>query len=162
MPKIFAELPPYLQTNAVTGRRVASVLNTVIRIYERNNRLEPGSRLVSVPVAITLSKSDVLKQLRPSSQPYEFLTNPAYDGSVNLRDLDAVDKEVKELVQEYGDPSLLQATRSFSKVNFFAVSATGYSPDVNDIYPNVIPCRCLDPVLWILHKLNYIKASKTP
>ncbi len=160
MPRIYDQLPAHLQSGAtvVTGRRVSSVLNSIIRIYERNQKLASGSRLVSIPIAITISKSDLLKFFRPVSQPYSFSHNPMYDGNIHLRDLQTVDHEVKELIAEYGDPNLLLAARTFSNVHFFAASATGFSPDANGIYPDVIPCRCFDPLLWILWRLRFIDA----
>lgn len=161
MPKIFASLPPHLQNAPVTGRKTATVLNTIIRIYERHKGLEPGSRLVSVPIAITLSKSDLLKMLRPVSQPYSFLTNPEYNGTVDLREQAIIDREVRELIQEFGDQSLLHTTRNFSKVGYFATSATGFAPNDDDTYPRIEPCRCLDPIFWALYKLHIIKADQT-
>jgi GTPase SAR1 family protein len=163
MPKIRDQLPPHLQIDLLTDRRVATVLNSVIRIYERNNKLVPGSRLVSVPVAVALSKSDLLKILRHVSDPqYRFLKNPMYDGSVDLQDLQIVDEEVRNLISEHGDTNLLLATRTLSKSSFFATSSTGYAPNADDTYPNVEPCRCLDPVLWVLYKLHILKARSMP
>lgn len=156
MPQIYNLLPPFLQQQMVTGLTSSSVLNSVIRLIEDYRGYDAGARLSLTPIAITVTKSDLLKQLTTVQQQYHFLKRPIYNGTINLQDLDIVDREVRQLLDEYGERTLLQSTLNFSKVKFFAVSATGYAPDKNQKYPAVDPCRCLDPVLWILHQLDIL------
>jgi len=160
MPDIFDRLPPHLQNQPATGRRASDVLNLIVQLLERKRGLEPGSRLIQTPVAITLSKSDLLKYLRGVSDPYKFLNNPAagYGGGVDLQDLAVIDKEVRELIRDYGDRSLLQATSSLH-AQFFAASATGHPQKADSTYPAVEPRRCLDPVLWVLNQVGVIDAK---
>ncbi len=157
MPQIYNLLPAFLQKKAATGRTSSSVLNSVMSLVENYRGYDSGTRLSSTPIAITITKSDLLKQLTAIQQQYNFLKKPIYNGTLNLQDLDAVDKEVRELLNEYGERTLLQSTLNFSKVKFFATSATGYAPDKNGTYPAIDPCRCLDPVLWILHQLDILR-----
>jgi hypothetical protein len=156
MPQIYNLLPPFLQKKMATGRTPSSVLNSIIRLIEDYRGYDSGAHLSSTPIAITVTKSDLLKQLTTVQQQYLFLKRPVYNGTLNLQDLSMVDGEVRQLLEEYGERTLLQSTLNFSKVKFFATSATGYAPDKNGIYPAVDPCRCLDPVLWILHQLNIL------
>ncbi len=156
MPEIYNLLPAFLQKKAATGRTSSSVLNSMIRLIEDYRGYGTGARLSSTPIAITITKSDLLKQLTSIQHQYSFLRKPVYHGAINLQDLDAVNQEVRQLLEEYEERTLLQSTRNFAKVRFFATSATGYAPDMNGNYPAVDPCRCLDPILWILHELDIL------
>ncbi len=157
MHNILDRLPPHLQNQPATARKAAAVLNSVLQLFERNLGVQAGSRLVRIPIAITLSKSDLLKYLRGINNPYRFLTNPpyGYNGGVDQQDLQFIDQEVQELIDEFGDRTLLQTAQTLN-AQFFAVSATGSSPKLDGTYPAVQPCRCLDPVLWVLQKLRII------
>jgi hypothetical protein len=157
MPDILDRLPLHLQNQPVTGRRASDVLNSTIQLLERKRGLEPGSAFMQMPIAITLSKSDLLKYLRGINDPYSFLSNPKndYTSGVDLRDLEKVDGEVRQLLAEFGDRTLLEATRTLN-AQFFAASATGHAPKADDTYPAVEPRRCLDPVLWLLYQLQVI------
>ena len=160
MPNILDRLPPHLQNQPATARKAAAVFNSVLQLFERNLGVQAGSRLVRIPIAITLSKSDLLKYLRGINDPYRFLTNPSYgyiDG-VDLEDFQIIDHEVRELLEEFGDRTLLQTTQALN-TQFFAVSATGTPPKMDGTYPNVEPCRCLDPVLWSLYKLRIVDSQ---
>ncbi len=156
MPEIYNLLPAFLQSSAATGRTSSSVLNSIIRLIEDFRGYSSGARLSSTPIAITVTKSDLLKQLTSIQQQYYFLKKPVYNGTINLQDLDTVDREVRHLLADYGERTLLSATQNFSKVRFFATSATGYAPDMNGKYPAVDPIRCLDPISWILHELDIL------
>jgi hypothetical protein len=121
-------------------------MDTFLR-YKQADRLR-------IPLAVTLSKSDLLKYNRPSNHPYTFNTNPPYRSLLNLQDLIKVDAEVRQVIAETGDEPLLRAgIASSTMVGFFAVSATGSPLDMSltpPQFPKVEPCRCLDPLLWIL------------
>jgi Double-GTPase 2 len=157
MPNILGRLPPHLQNQPATARKAGAVLSSVLQLYERNLGVQSGSRMLRIPIGITLSKSDVLKYLRGINNPYRFLSNPRYGyaGGIDPEDLQVVDQEVRQLIEEFGDRALLQATQTLN-TQFFAVSSTGFSPKVDGTYPAVEPRRCLDPVLWVLNKLRLI------
>lgn len=158
MPGIVNQLPYHLRPDpaAITGRKSADVLNWVIQMFERSKGLSAGARL-SLPIAITLSKSDLLRFLPvPGGYHFRFLSNPPYNGTVNVQDLYTVNDEVKAIIGHFGDRSLLSATARFDNVAYFATSATGWSPDAQGLYPSITPFRCLDPILWILWKLRIV------
>lgn len=158
MPGIVDLLPHYLRPeHAALNRRPSDILNSIVQLFERYNHLAPGSSL-TIPIAVTLSKSDLLKYIRYSDQQYTFLREPIYSGRVNLEDAQAVDNEVRELIAQFGERSLLQTTERFTNVSFFATSATGWPPDDRGHFPAIQPMRCLDPLLWILWRLNIIES----
>ncbi len=159
MPMIYDRLPSHLQNQPFTGRRASAVFNSVIRLFEQS-RMGPGSRLLSVPIAITISKSDLLKYLTGINQSYTFSSHPkrGYGNGIDLEDVEIIDAEVRGLLDEYGGRPLLSATQGMN-VKFFAASATGHAPKSDGTYAAVDPRRCLDPVLWVLYKLGIIDAN---
>lgn len=151
MDSIHEALPPFLQRRQVL-RKSAEVLSTAVELI----RSYRGAGKMSIPIAITLAKSDLLKHMTTLEKPYYFLQRPVYNGTLNLRDWDMVDQEVRKLLFDYNENMLVMTTGNFTKVRFFAVSATGYTPDRNNIYPAIEPCRCLDPLLWLLYELDIL------
>lgn len=162
MPDIRKSLPSHLIRSA-NMRSPTATLNTIIKLIEEFRGLPAGAKLTDLPLAVTISKADLLKKLRPSGQPFSFLKNPTYQGGINLLDLAKVEKEVLEVLNNYtGDRSLIPTVQTIEKRHFLAVSATGWSPDASGSYPDVEPCRCLDPFLWILYQLELIPSVGRP
>ena len=74
-----------------------------------------------------------------------------------MNDIEVVDREVKELLDNYGAFGLRHADRLSEHVSFFATSATGCAPNPDTRkFDRVTPRRCLDPLLWILFTLGVI------
>ncbi len=164
MPDIIGKLPPQLQTmlqpylKIAQRRRAVESLNSIIDIFKSYHRYSDEARLPDTPIAIMLSKADLLKGFNPPNS-YRFMTNPPYGSNLDLKDINVVDAEVRAFLQACNQGDLLATTNKFKQVKFFATSATGEPPDGNGLYSKVEPCRCLDPVLWILHRLGIIRAK---
>jgi hypothetical protein len=109
---------------------------------------------LGIPIAITLSKSDILKELVGVTARPRFLMPPAYHPQAVINDFTIVSREVSSLIDKYQEKSLLNATRTLPNVSYFAISATGFSKDAQNKYPDVEPLRCLDPLLWILWRIG--------
>lgn len=110
---------------------------------------------VSTPVAIMLSKSDLLDEfVRRRNFPSSFAKNPVYTGNVNIDEIDRISDEIKQLLEGVEESQLLNESQKFSRVKFFATSATGHALDQDNIFPKVEPRRCLDPFLWLLWELT--------
>ncbi|HXR64822.1 MAG TPA: hypothetical protein VN729_02790 [Ktedonobacteraceae bacterium] len=162
LPDIKKGLPSSLHLSPDTISPTAT-FNMIIKLIEEFRGLPAGAKLMDFPIAVTLSKSDLLKKKRPPGNPFTFSTNPLYQGGADLLDLAKVEQEVLEVLNNYaGDRSLIPATQTIEKKHFLAISATGMSPDASGSYPNVEPCRCLDPFLWILYQLELIPAVGQP
>lgn len=158
------DLPPTLQASLqrmiaiAQKRRVAEGFNEIIDVFERYHGHTDGSSLPDTPVAVMFSKSDLIKSVN-SPQMLRFLKNPSYGGGLDLQDIEAVDREVKDMLLHYRQGDILAATARFKHVKFFATSTTGEPPDGNGNFSRVEPCRCLDPLLWILYRLEIIPAN---
>ena len=110
---------------------------------------------VSTPVAIMLSKSDLLDGFaRKRGFPASFAKNPVYTGNVHVDEINQISDEVVQLLQEAGEVQLLAESKRYAQVKFFATSATGHALGQDGTYPKVEPRRCLDPLLWLLWELT--------
>jgi hypothetical protein len=133
------------------------ILRWTIDLVKPYKRLRETA--LTIPIAITLSKSDLLEYIEPSDTPFRFLGEPNYADGLDMDDIEVVNKEVQALLKKYGAHSLLETQRLSEHVSFFATSATGCAldPDTGK-FPHVKPRRCLDPLLWILFQLGVISA----
>lgn len=162
IPPILEQLPKPLQDNIhqsfgpVVTRRTAERISVAIDIFERyHGGEEAASR--NTPLAVMLSKADLFKYLNElNSLP--FSQEPSYNNGLDLRDIDAVDQEVRDLLRRYRQADLLAASSRFKHVKFFATSATGGPPDADGNFQQIEPFRCLDPLLWILYCYGIIQA----
>jgi hypothetical protein len=157
MDKIVDRLPAGVNYDDAPGKSATDGLSKIVALIKRYRDKE-GLR--SIPIAITLSKSDLLKYLQPISGQYSFMRSHEYRGGIDLRDLKKIDEEARDFIQRFGDSTLLQVAASFKRAHFFATSATGYSADQKGIFPAVEPRRCLDPLFWILYELKVILNDK--
>lgn len=164
LPDIEKNLPPEIKRPG-DSRSPADTLTNIIKLIEEFHQLLPGARLANLPIAVTISKSDLLKKLRPQDNRfmYSFTENPIYAGGIDLDDLEKVEHDVLEVLNIYaGDRSLIPATQTIERKRFLAISATGWPPEADSTYPNVEPCRCLDPLLWILYELGLVPRAGQP
>ncbi len=132
--------------------RTFDVLNRVIQTLEPTRGLHPGQPL-PIPIAITISKSDLLRYL--TNDPL-FLKPASPSNRLDVQELEMIDREVRDLIWEYGDRELLTSSQTFQEKIFLAVSPTGWPADGKGSFPRIEPIRCFDPMLWALWKLKII------
>lgn len=145
-----------------TARQAYEVLERVTSIRRRRQWFRSGQGL-SVSLAVTLAKSDLLRYFMPQAELKlgPVLEDGVYRDGLSLDDVRRVSDEVEGLLNYVQEP-VVQRSLIFPNRQYFAVSATG-APDSNGQYPNEIqPRRCLDPLLWILWKCGLISATETP
>jgi GTPase SAR1 family protein len=138
--------------------KAITVLNNVLELITQMMGLPPGSRL-TLPIAVTLSKSDLLKSIQGlTNQPYFVRRQqaPYTHRTALLHDLHFVQREVYSFLQTYGDQPLLSVPERTSRVGYFAISATGHDKQPDGTYQKVEPIRCLDPLLWVLLQLGIL------
>ena len=163
MPKIVAKLPHHLSPQQ-TGQPIrpmtsGMVLNYVMKSFRDANLIDEGKK-VKTPIAITLSKSDLLTftaSLDASSALY--LYDNSYTNQLDIYQFKNISRQVEELISRFGDSQLILLSKEFEKVCFFAVTATGWTPDSNGEFPPLEPKRCLDPLLWALWQLGMINTE---
>jgi hypothetical protein len=138
----------------------SDIIALVRNLFEGRGLLRAAQKL-AVPVAVTLSKCDLLQDL-------------AYPGSAILHDSDhrggfdrdscgQVSREVAEYLKRWGLGRLLdQVDGLASNHALFAVSALGSLPDRELRLRSVAPRRVADPLLWLLWQRGYIPARPWP
>jgi len=152
---ISEEIPHHLRVDDLVASHF--LLAEVTTLIQMQYNLLPGDP-VPIPIALTLAKADILRFLPDfrGSAPVCF-TEADYSAGYNQQDMKTVDDEVRELLRRYDGNALLRASQAYTDAGFFAVSATGSSPQ-DDHYPVVKPLRCIDPLVWLLAKLGVIQS----
>lgn len=162
MERVRNRLPGHLQPDpsSISGRTAHEVLANVMHRFEDYQRIPAGGS-INIPTAIMISKSDLLRYTVPITEQRNFLIfQPKfYDGRAYPQEFQRIHQEVDTCLRYYGEQALLQISGHFTRVNFFAGSATGDPPDSNGFYININPQRCLDPFVWMLWQLHYIEAA---
>lgn len=145
-----AELPPVSADPYTMLGRIAALL--------REARGIPAGKPIEVPLAITLSKSDMLRGLLPEEHP---LFHAAANG--RLFDLDAARNLSERLRADVaawlGERFDKLVKAEFSHVAYFGVSALGGNPVAGHLHNGVAPRRVEDPILWMLHMWGAIPKS---
>lgn len=157
-PAFVAQLPPHLRAKKAVGMDPSKVLDLIKGRIRREKSIRVGSEELNIPIAITLSKSDLCRYviLDPKSPP-RFLQTPSYSKGFDLQDAQAVNDEVEDLIERLDGVAILQSSQVFKTKAYFAVSATGCSAQKqgeDEVFPVVEPRRCVDPLLWALWHLG--------
>jgi hypothetical protein len=158
MPGIVKGLPDHLRPKVLREASTSEVLNRVVRTFQNSQRIAPGGK-IKIPIAITVPKADVLKYITKYDVPPPLFLSPAnYTNLLNTRQFHVISDEVRNLLLRVGDDVLVHSSKWFENTAFFAVSATGWAPDEKGRFPAIETLRCLDPLLWVLWKLNVVQA----
>lgn len=147
-------LPPRINT--------AQALNRIISTFRRSQSVNPGEKL-KVPIAITISKSDLLDFTERTNNPPLYLRDLTLTNRVDSSQSSSVNQQVQDMLRRYGDAVLIPASKQFERVSFFAVSSTGQAPTLvgqNLEFPEIKPRRCLEPLLWVLEQLGIINYAE--
>lgn len=116
----------------------------------------PAGKRIDKPVAVILTKFDMIMELMGSAQVTQE-NDAAYSGDYMRSDADAIDSEIKSWLESIGESYFLSALEtSFKKTRFFGVSSYGHAPTANGV-GTLMPHRVLDPVMWVLADEKIIK-----
>jgi hypothetical protein len=160
-PEVRSRLPSAVQQQLKPIETQPSDIIALVRNLFEGRGLVRAAQKLPVPVAVTLSKCDLLQGL-------------VYPGSALLRDSDhkggfdrdscgQVSQEATEYLKLWGLGRLLdQVAGLASNYSFFAVSALGSLPDKNLRIRSVSPRRVADPLLWLLWQRGYLPARPWP
>ncbi len=158
MPGIVNSLPSHLQKQAPRTLSSSQVLNRVIYTFRQHQGGNLNKNL-KIPIAIALSKSDLLQFADRGPFPPLYLSDNVLPNQLDIPKFEVISNEIQTLIRRLGDQNLLKSSESFDDVSFFAVSATGWPEDTNGQFPAIEPIRCLDPLLWVLWRLGIIKVE---
>ncbi len=158
MPGVRDKLPEYLRPKVAPGDEAFRILNSVVQIYERYKGTRPGTR-ISVPAALTVAKSDLMKYVQDVDMHSIIFHDPDYSDGIKMNDMKAISDEVEAIIDRIEGPALLRPSKRFTNRSFFSISATGCSSDDTGHFPTISPRRCLDPLFWALWKLGVVEGS---
>jgi hypothetical protein len=157
MPNFIDRLAHHLRPDsaAVTGRISSQVLASVVQTFQFDNSELAAANEFPLPIAITLSKADLIPHLLVLGPKYAFLADLSNQRTPNPSDTEIIDEWVRKLLSEIKEEHLLGMTRGFKSAKFFAISATSSSASKGK-YDSVKPHRCLDPLFWIFRELDIL------
>ena len=149
--------PARVPAQDASADRIVAIISRIIR----GRRGLRESRRIPVPLAVTLTKADVLQPMLTPGSP---LMRPSrHDGCFDEADRQQVDDEVRALLQDWDGGALRrQVDADFASHSFFAVSALGGAPEDEARAPaaGIHPFRPEDPVLWLLSAFGLIPVRK--
>jgi hypothetical protein len=117
----------------------------------------PASRPIPIPLALTVSKLDAIRNLLPETSPV--LSASRHDGAFDRRDAKNVSDTMRaEVASWLGDGFDRFVQQNFTTVGYFGVSALGENPAGGRLTHGVAPHRIEDPVLWMLDQWGAVPA----
>ena len=135
-------------------------VDVIARITEvlRNSHGVHGSRLIKIPVAIALTKFDLLFDVLGADHPLMFTAPdvPYYDETAGIR----THQQIRDLLRAWGADDIDRHIQlNFAEYRYFAISSLGSRPDtevgsVNE--QGVQPFRVDEPVTWLLSRFRII------
>jgi hypothetical protein len=136
-----------------------NIVNDMAR-YIRNAYGMRADRVLSVPVAVVLTKFDVVLN-HPSFPQAATVKNDSLltdsEGRVNEREFAAVDREIRDWLTLIGETAFIRALEAnFKNMCFFGVSSFGSAPDAKNHIASLKPHRVLDPVMWLFKKSGFV------
>ncbi len=140
------------------GISPTDVLNNICRIIRDNKKIKTKDK-IDIPIAVSLTKSDVLYKKPQNEEESKVLIGlnsalhiPREYGKYDKENFDQIDAELEEYIRRTIGAEFLQTVRDFKDYAFFAVSALGCNPTGNKLPRGVSPVRVEDPFLWLLNK----------
>jgi GTPase SAR1 family protein len=134
------------------------IVERLRELFEQHERLKPGEK-VQIPVAFTLSKTDVLLPIVERGSALRFTGE--HFGYLNLSDVQSVHTEIWNYLQTWMGAGFNDRVQTdFEDYRYFGVSSLGQQPDAHNRLRSVSPTRVEDPLLWILYRLKIIKGRE--
>ncbi len=118
MERVRRQLPRHLQPDpaSISTRSAHEVLANIMYRYEQYQRIRPGGS-ISIPTAITLSKSDLLRYTIPVSDQRNYLIfqKKVYDGKAHPQEFARMHQEVGACLRAYDEQAILKISGRFSR-----------------------------------------------
>ncbi|HEU5376024.1 MAG TPA: toll/interleukin-1 receptor domain-containing protein [Ktedonobacteraceae bacterium] len=146
------------QTLQQRDGQVSSVpdqLASILPFEELFPAISSATPLAIPPMAITITKADLLKKRAQSDHPFTLSIAPPFSSQVDLVDLKNVQQDVLDLLTSHDHP-LLAEMQGIAHKHFFAVSTSPEHSNTNGSSHAPEPCRSLDPLLWLLFRLGLL------
>ena len=140
------------------GPDESDMLNNICQIIRTNKKLKAKEK-IDIPIAVCLTKSDVLFKAPENEEedkvlfgPCSTLHIPREHGRFDKENFDQIDAELEEYLRRCLGDNFIQLVNGFREHCFFAVSALGCNPTGNTLPRGVSPMRVEDPFIWLLNR----------
>ena len=140
------------------GPSATDVLNNICEIIRTNKKLK-GKDKIDIPLAVSLTKSDVLLKIPEDEEESKVLIGPNSSihipreyGKYDEENFEQINAELEEYMRRVIGPDFINTIHSFKHHSIFAVSALGCNPTGNSLPRGVSPMRVEDPFLWLLSR----------
>ena len=140
------------------GPSPTDILNNIATII-RNNKKIKSKEKIDIPIAVSLTKSDVLLKIPEDEEESKVLIGnsssvhiPREHGKYDEENFEQINAELEEYLRRTVGPEFIQTINGFKDHRIFAVSALGCNPTGNALPRGVSPMRVEDPFLWLLSK----------
>lgn len=145
------ELPPLLPA----GERPTASFDRITRLLLAGS----GTSVIDKPVALVVTKLDMLRPLLPPDSPLRAAAPelPYFDAL----DSAAVQQQMSDMLNEWDATEISQlAYDNYTRYRFFPTSALGAPPTADNRVPpqGITPYRVTDPFMWLLSEFSFIPA----
>jgi GTPase SAR1 family protein len=144
---------------ASSQETTTSPLDIITRIDEiiRSERSIAAERKIGIPVAVTLSKLDLLVSRFPPGSPLQ--RDAAHAGFFDLSDFRKVRHILRDHLEQWLGPALDNFLRhKFTAHSYFGISAIGRSPATDGrLGQPPTPFRIEDPFVWLLYRAGVLR-----
>jgi hypothetical protein len=135
-------------------------------LYRMTNLIRKARNLkqnekIDIPVAITFSKIDAIKDLLDPSSSLRFPSLHTESRGFDLTDFENVQTEIEALIQEWSETNMPRTLETnYKNYGYFGISSLGANPEDGTKIKKMNPYRVEDPFLWLLYKHNIIGSKK--
>ena len=136
----------------------SSVLANVTTLIRNARGIKQGAA-IDIPVAVTFPKFDALLPIASDALTIQQPSPHCAHGAFVEGDQQAVDAEMRTLLENWGEGALITDIRgNFKDVSFFAVSSLGLgnAPDTDGNVRRPRPHRVEDPLLWLMSRYGLV------
>ncbi len=140
------------------GPDVSDVLNNICQIIRTNTKTSSKSK-INIPLAVVLTKSDVLFKNPEDEEEDKVLFGqcsslhiPREHSKFDKENFEQIDAELTEYLHRCLGDNFIQLVGGFEEHCFFAVSALGCNPVGSSLPRGVSPMRVEDPFIWLLNR----------
>jgi GTPase SAR1 family protein len=139
------------------GKNVADMLSNIANIIRTNNSLKQKDP-IPIPLAVVLTKSDVLMKVPENDEESGILFGPSSSlyidrerGKYDRTNLEQISVEIEEYMRRAVSGAFTQTVKEFKDNSYFAVSSLGSNPTGDVLTRGVSPVRVEDPFIWLLN-----------
>jgi hypothetical protein len=141
------------------GSDITETLNSICNIIRRQRRNLRPKDLIDIPLAVSITKCDVLLKSPEDDEEDKILLSPGSavripreNGIYDEENFEQIDVELEEYLRRTAGEDFIQIVNGFEEHCYFAVSALGNNPTGNGLQRGIMPMRVEDPFIWLLNR----------